>query len=128
MKLRDVKIVTPARKVFAIFCFVLSVWIGCYWVMSMSSRLRPSWQTSDAELNAQMQCIERRLSMGEAELLITLIPEGTLFCNSLYGFALVSDAVRLEEKDPRRQKAISKVEWLIERAEKLGKRHPFDLN
>ncbi len=93
----------------------------------MSSRLELS-ANSDWEIGAQRRSIERRLAAGEDELLVMLIPEGTLFCNSLYGFSLVSQAVSLPENDPFRSHALSKIEWLLDRMDRLRKRHPFDVN
>lgn len=56
-----------------------------------------------------------------------MIPEGTLFCNSLYGFALVSQAVQSGDVSFK-QNVCTKLEWLLGRIKRLSKRHPFNLN
>ncbi len=95
----------------------------------MQSRLHPTqWDPPNTEIDAQAKCIERRLGMGEDELLIMLIPEGTLFCNSLFGFSLVSNGLRFERNHPVRTRSIERVQWLLERCEELSTRHPFNLN
>jgi hypothetical protein len=129
VKLRELKIVTPGRKVFAVFCLLLSLWFSSGWIFSMVSHLNPATKdVSRWELEAQMNSIERRLSMGEDELLVMLIPEGTLFCNSLFGFAVVNMGLQCKADDPFRARSIKQVEWLLERVEKLAKRHPFNAN
>ncbi len=91
--------------------------------LSVERRAVDGW-----ELDAQMRSIERRLSMGEDEILILLIPEGTLFCNSLYGFGLVSLALTRADDIEFKTHVLRKIEWLLKRVEKLEERHPFNLN
>jgi len=127
--LRSVKIVTPARKLFAVFCLCLAAWTGVFWIGSMSARYDPRSGNYDPwEVNAQAKSIDRRLAMGEDELHVLLIPEGTLFCNTLYGFAIAELGMGHSEDSGERERAIKKVEWLIRRVEKLATRHPFNQN
>ncbi len=105
------------------------MWVTSGWFLAMQARLHPTpWELSSAELDAQAKCIDRRLQMGEDELLVMLIPEGTLFCNSLFGFALVSKAMKYERGHPERLRSVEKIKWLLARCQKLSMRHPFDLN
>lgn len=94
-------------------------------------------EVCDWELKAQTRCVGRRLRLGEDEYLSLLIPEGTLFCNTLYGFALVSQTISrsANESDASKvrigkcnEKVCAELEWLIERVNTLSSRHPFNLN
>jgi hypothetical protein len=134
--LSKVSITSPGRILFSIFCVVLAVWFSVGWLFSMVSSVSLARQEIvDWELDAQMRSIERRLSIGEDEILILLIPEGTLFCNTLYGFGLISLALTRErnsnspeQKSVFKQKVLDRIEWLLGRVEKLEQRHPFTLN
>jgi hypothetical protein len=128
-QLSKVSITTPGRVFFASFCAVLAVWFSVGWLFSMSSVLSVERHEVDSwELDAQIRSIERRLKMGEDEILILLIPEGTLFCNSLYGFGLVSLALARENNPEFKSRVLQQLEWLLQRVEKLEQRHPFNLN
>lgn len=138
MQLRKIGIVSPARILFSVFCALLAAWFGIGWNFCLCSQIElDAKELSQWELTAQARSIERRLRMGEDEFLSLLIPEGTLFCNTLYGFALVNQAVKHPsiESDPsedrtakNNQKVCNKLEWLIKRVESLSSRHPFNLN
>lgn len=128
-ELKNVETCTPGRKVFAVFLVVVSLWFSIGWLCSMyfridlTARETPAW-----EIDVQRKAIERRLSMGEDELLVMLIPEGTLFCNSLYGLALINIAQQRRADDAFRRETTEKLEWILGRVERLSKRYPFNLN
>lgn len=127
--LRNVRILTPGRILYRVFAVFLVLWFGVGWIASLASHIDVARENCrESEIRAQTLSIERRLALGEDELMNVIIPEGALFCNTLFGFSLICQGKKLPRTSPERIRLLERLERLIAKVESLRGRYPFELN
>jgi len=125
----QIQIVTPALLVFVGFCFALTLLYVNSWLSSMYEHLSlDSHLISKTELNSQLKGIERRLAAKEDELQVLLLPEGKLFANSFYGFALINMSLSNPADTGFRSHALRQLEKLLATIKAMEESYPFSGN
>jgi hypothetical protein len=124
-----IEIVTPARLVFAAFCLAIAFVCCGSWLSGMYEHLRLDAQEIDgAELNAQLKSVERKLAAGEDELQALVIPEGKLFANSFYGYALINLTQSRKSDAAFRERSRLKLEALLAKIKTMEDQQPYSVN
>lgn len=127
--LRNVRILTPGRILYRVFAVFLVLWFGVGWIASLASHIDVARENCrESEIRAQTLSIERRLALGEDELMNVIIPEGALFCNTLFGFSLICQGKKLPRESLERTRLLERLERLIAKVESMRGRYPFELN
>ena len=127
--LRNVRILTPGRILYRVFAVLLVLWFGVGWIYALASHIGVADENCrESEIRAQTLSIERRLALGEDELMNVIIPEGALFCNTLFGFSLICQAKKLPRESLERTRLLTILEGLIAKVESMRGRYPFELN
>lgn len=123
--MKHLPIITPGTILLNSFILITTAMLLGSWLYGLFSLDgEPTPQMSASECDAIARSVERRLRRGEAEFQGLFYPEGKIFSYSFFGNALISRAVQDEQ---RRAETVNKLEWVIDRVDRLSYETPFDI-
>jgi hypothetical protein len=124
-----IEILTPARLVLAVFSLTIALICCASWLSGMYEHLQlDAPEINSAELTAQLHSVERRLTAGEDELQVLVLPEGKLFANSFYGYTLINMCQSRKSDIALQEHALSQLEKLLTKIKTMEDQQPFVLN
>jgi hypothetical protein len=121
-----IHLVTPGRIILRSFLLVFVLVLGGSILTGMACHLDlRAISIPDAEVDAQLRSIKRRLLWREDELQEFIMPEGPFLTNVFYGYSLVNAALSRPSDEKFKNNALQELERVFSRLPDFRARPPF---